>query len=62
MDTEREEYLAILKATYDFTPQSDDEIALQEDQLLFLLQRVDDEYVFPVVKPQLHLTHQTRTS
>jgi hypothetical protein len=40
-----EEYLAVLKASYDYDPQSDDEIAIREDQLLFLLERVDDESV-----------------
>lgn len=40
-------YLAVLKALYDYeTPQSDDEIAIKEDQLLFLVERVDDEQVF----------------
>jgi hypothetical protein len=38
-------YLAILKASYDYEPQSDDEIAIKEDQLLLLLERVDDECV-----------------
>jgi actin cytoskeleton-regulatory complex protein SLA1 len=41
-----EEYLAVLKASYDYEPQSDDEIAIKEGQLLFLLERVDDESVF----------------
>lgn len=40
-----EEYLAILKASYDYEPQSDEEIAIKEDQLLFLLQRTDEECV-----------------
>jgi actin cytoskeleton-regulatory complex protein SLA1 len=43
MATEPEEYLAVLKASYDYTPQSEDEIAMEENQLLFLLQRVDEE-------------------
>jgi actin cytoskeleton-regulatory complex protein SLA1 len=43
MATEAEEYLAVLKASYDYDPQSEDEIAMQENQLLFLLERVDDE-------------------
>ncbi|KAF9481963.1 hypothetical protein BDN70DRAFT_829987 [Pholiota conissans] len=37
-------YLAILKASYDYEPQSDDEIAIKEDQLLLLVERVDDEW------------------
>lgn len=36
-------YLAVLKASYDYEPQSDDEVALKEDQLLFLLERTDEE-------------------
>jgi actin cytoskeleton-regulatory complex protein SLA1 len=40
-----EEYLAVLKASYDYEPQSDEEIAIKEDQLLFLLHRTDQEYV-----------------
>lgn len=40
-----EPYLAVLKASYDYDPQSDDEIAIKGDQLLFLIERVDDECV-----------------
>ena len=36
-------YLAILKASYNYEPQSEDEIAITEDQLLFLIERVDEE-------------------
>lgn len=37
-------YLAVLKALYDYeTPQSDDELAIKEDQLLFLIEKVDEE-------------------
>lgn len=43
MSEEPEEYLAVLKASYDYEPQSEEEIAIKEDQLLFLLQRVDEE-------------------
>jgi hypothetical protein len=38
-----DEYLAVIKASYDYTPQSEDEVAIQENQLLFLIERVDDE-------------------
>jgi hypothetical protein len=38
-------YLAILKASYDYVTQSDDEVALKEDQLLFLLDKSDPESV-----------------
>lgn len=38
-------YLAVLKASYDYSPQSDDEIAIKEDQILFLVERTDDECV-----------------
>jgi len=40
-----ERYLAVLKACYDYDPQSSDEIAIKEDQLLFLVERTDDEQV-----------------
>lgn len=43
MAEESEEYLAVLKASYDYEPQSDEEIAIKEDQLLFLLERTDEE-------------------
>lgn len=47
MASEPETYLAVLKASYDYEPQpdSEDELAIKENQLLFLLERVDDEYV-----------------
>lgn len=42
---EDEKYLAVLKASYDYDPQPDaeDELAIKEDQLLFLLEKVDEE-------------------
>lgn len=40
-----DQYLAILKASYDYTPQSDDEIAIKLDQRLLLVERVDEEFV-----------------
>lgn len=42
-----EPYHAVLKASYDYSPQSDDDIALTADQLLFLIEKVDDESVLP---------------
>jgi hypothetical protein len=45
MAEESDEYLAVLKASYNYEPQSDEEIAIKEDQLLFLLQKTDEEYV-----------------
>ena len=47
MAPESEEYLAVLKAAYDYEPQADaeDEIAVKENQLLFLIERTDEEYV-----------------
>jgi len=41
--TEHEEYLAVLKSSYDYEPQSEDEIAITENQIVFLLERTDDE-------------------
>ena len=40
-----EQYLAVLKASYDYVPQSSDEIEIKEDQLLLLVEKIDDEYV-----------------
>ena len=36
-------YLDVLKASYDYEPQSEDEIAIKEDQILILLEKTDDE-------------------
>lgn len=46
MAAEPSHYLAVLKASYDYEPQADaaDEMAIKEDQLLFLLERTDSEY------------------
>ncbi|VDC02124.1 unnamed protein product [Peniophora sp. CBMAI 1063] len=41
---ELEQYLAVLKASYDYEPQSEDEVKIQEDQILFLLERTDDDW------------------
>lgn len=38
-----EEYLAVLKASYDYEPQSEDELAIKENQIVFLLEKTDDE-------------------
>ena len=56
MPDDPETYLAVLKAAYDYEPQSDaeDELAIKENQILFLVERVDDELS---VRPfQLYLT------
>lgn len=45
MSAESEEYLGVLKASYDYDPQSEDEIEIKEDQLLLLIERTDEEYV-----------------
>jgi actin cytoskeleton-regulatory complex protein SLA1 len=45
MAEESDEYLAVLKASYSYDPQSDEEITIKEDQLLFLLQKTDEEYL-----------------
>ncbi|KAF8558937.1 hypothetical protein OG21DRAFT_1503895 [Imleria badia] len=39
-----EEYLAVLKASYDYAPQSEDEIAIKENQIVFLLEKTDDDW------------------
>ena len=45
MPDDSETYLAVLRAVYDYEPQPDaeDEIAIKEDQVLLLIERVDDE-------------------
>ena len=47
MAAEHVAYLTVLKASYDYEPQPDaeDEIAIKENQLLFLLERTDEECV-----------------
>lgn len=40
---EHEDYIAIVKALYDYEPSSGDELAIKEDQILFLVERTDDE-------------------
>ncbi|OCH90954.1 hypothetical protein OBBRIDRAFT_776007 [Obba rivulosa] len=46
MAAEPETYLAVLKASYDYEPQPDaeEELAVKENQLLFLLERVDEDW------------------
>jgi len=45
MSDEQEEYIAVLKASYDYAPQSEEETEIKEDQLLLLIERTDDECV-----------------
>ena len=35
----------MLKASYEYAPQSDDEVKISEDQILLLLEKTDEEYV-----------------
>ncbi|KAG1754074.1 uncharacterized protein EDB91DRAFT_435371 [Suillus paluster] len=42
--SEHETYLAVLKAFYDYEPQSEDELAITENQIVFLLERTDDDW------------------
>ncbi|KAJ3554220.1 hypothetical protein NM688_g3224 [Phlebia brevispora] len=53
MASEQETYLAVLKASYDYDPQPDaeDELAIKENQLLFLLERTDDDWWRVKIKP-----------
>ncbi|KAG6854760.1 hypothetical protein C0991_001187 [Blastosporella zonata] len=44
MSDEHEEYLAVLKASYDYQPQSEDEIAITDGQILLLKERVDEDW------------------
>ena len=52
MPDDPETYITVLKAAYDYEPQpgADDELAIKEDQVLFLVERVDDEL-------SIHLPH-----
>lgn len=36
-------YIDVLKASYDYAPQSEDEIEIKEDQILLLLEKTDQE-------------------
>ena len=53
MASEPEEYLAVLKAAYDYEPQADaeDEIPVKENQLLLLVERTDEECVVSYQPP-----------
>ncbi|RDX55445.1 hypothetical protein OH76DRAFT_1396833 [Lentinus brumalis] len=53
MSAEPDKYLAVLRASYDYEPQADavDEIALKENQLLFLLERTDEDWWKVKIKP-----------
>lgn len=53
MAAQSDEYLAVLKASYSYDPQSNDEIAIKEDQLLLLKERVDEELVSSISHPSL---------
>ena len=58
MAEEQQKYLLVLRASYDYEPQADaeDEIAIKENQLLFLLERTDDECDCPICAPSRGLT------
>lgn len=43
MTDEHEVYIAIVKALYDYEPSSEDELAIKEEQVLFLVEKTDDE-------------------
>lgn len=64
MASEPEEYLAVLKAAYDYEPQEDaeEELAIKENQLLFLLERTDEEYVTPSLRISSYRSHSNSTS
>jgi hypothetical protein len=51
MSAQPDKYLAVLKASYDYTPQSDDEIQISENQILYLVERVDEEWVLLLLPP-----------
>ena len=43
MPDELEEYLAVLKATYDYDATEPDECTIKENQILLLVEKTDDE-------------------
>lgn len=49
-------YLAVLKASYDYDPQSEDEIAIKDGQILYLLERTDEECVSSILVMSFQLT------
>lgn len=58
-----ETYLAVLKASFDYDPQEDaeDELPIKENQLLFLIERVDESLAIhspcsPILCPDHHFT------
>jgi len=51
MSTDPEVYFAILKASYAYSPQSEDEIEIFEDQILLLIEKMDEECVVVVSLP-----------
>lgn len=57
MSDDPETYLAVLKAVYDYEPQpdADDELEIKENQVLFLIERIDDE--LSTLSPSIHRTH-----
>ena len=59
MSDEHEEYIAVLKASYDYAPQSEDEIEIKEDQLLLLVEKTDDECVHPLYSSGASLTFRS---
>ncbi|KIK21224.1 hypothetical protein PISMIDRAFT_104464, partial [Pisolithus microcarpus 441] len=46
-------YLAVLKVAYVYEPQSEDEIAVKEDQIVFFLEKTDDDWWRVKVKTDL---------
>lgn len=56
-----EEYLAVLKASYDYQPQSEDEIAIKENQFVFLLEKTDDE-LSPIILTFLATIERTESA
>jgi hypothetical protein len=45
-------YISIVKALYDYAPQSEDELEVKEDQLLFLIDDSDPDWFNTKHKPQ----------
>jgi hypothetical protein len=54
--------LGTYKAVYAYTAQGEDEVSVEEDQLVFLLDNSDDEYVvystLDNANADLHMSHQ----
>jgi hypothetical protein len=43
--SDHKHYLAVLNAKYDYEPQDEDEVQMKKGQILFLVDRIDEESI-----------------